>query len=191
MSKSTLCSLLAAVAAVAVTNRNGLLEPMHRRYQLRQVQGSIATIKASQATGMAHPMVVLDRVQDDWGNSLVRKKAVLYGLPKQRKLQKQAGSSDTAAGQEAEPFNKPAADVRNGTADSKPRLLLVAQRVHLLQTVMSQMPSFPWQQPRLARQSLQRQLRRTGAASALTAKNHRQEGLPPQQSATRGTNCSL
>ena len=81
----------------------------HLLSQLRQVQGSIVTIKAKHATGTAHPSAVLDRVQDDWGNSLVRKKAVLDGFPKQRKRQKQAGSSDTAAEQVAEPFNKPTA----------------------------------------------------------------------------------
>ena len=55
-------------------------------------------------------MAVLDRVQDSWGNSLVRKKtAGLDGFPKQRKRQKQTGDSDTAAEQEAQPFSKPAA----------------------------------------------------------------------------------
>ena len=54
-------------------------------------------------------MAVLSRVQDTWGNSLVRKKTMgLDGFTKQHKRQKQTGSSDTAAEQEAQPFSKPA-----------------------------------------------------------------------------------
>ena len=73
------------------------------------MRGSIAKIKANSVLGTAHPMAVLDRVQDSWGNSLVRKKTVgLDGFPKQHKRQK-AGNSDTAAELDAHPFSKPAA----------------------------------------------------------------------------------
>lgn len=77
----------------------------HLLAQLYEVRGSIAKIKANSVAGTSHPMAILDRVQDSWGNSLVRKKTVgLDGFPKQRKRQK-AGNSETAA----EPFTKPAA----------------------------------------------------------------------------------
>ena len=86
----------------------------HLLSQLHQVQGTIATIKASNLAGTAHPMAVLSKVQDTWGNSLVRKKTMgLDGFPKQRKRQKQTGSSGTAAAeQEAQPFSKPAPAMR-------------------------------------------------------------------------------
>ncbi|DBA87933.1 TPA: hypothetical protein ACH3X1_004921 [Trebouxia sp. C0004] len=81
--------------------------------QLRQVKGSIAKIKASNLVGTAHPIAVLYKVQDTWGNSLVRKRtAGLDGFPKQHKRQKQTGSSHTAAEPEAQPFSKPVS-VRN------------------------------------------------------------------------------
>ena len=81
----------------------------HLLSQLNEVYGSIAKIKANTVAGTAHPMAVLDRVQESWGNSLVCKKTVgLDGFPKQRKRQ-EAGKSDTAAEQEAQRFIKPAA----------------------------------------------------------------------------------
>ena len=79
----------------------------HLLSQLHEVRGSIAKIKANSVLGTAHPMTVLDRVQDSWGNYLVRKKTVeLDGFPKQRKRQK-AGNSDISAELEAQPFSKP------------------------------------------------------------------------------------
>ena len=81
----------------------------HLLSQLNEVHGSIAKSKANTVACTAHPMAVLDRVQDNCGNSLVRKKTVgLDGFPKQRKRQK-AGKPDTAAEQEAQLFTKPAA----------------------------------------------------------------------------------
>ena len=81
----------------------------HMLSKILQMQGSIASIQASNLTGTAHPMAVLDRVKDTWGNSVKRKKTVgLDGFPKQRKRQK-PDSSGAAAEQEAQPFSKPAA----------------------------------------------------------------------------------
>ena len=81
----------------------------HMLSKILQMQGSIASIQASNLTGTAHPMAVLDRVKDTWGNSVKRKKTVgLDGFPKQRKRQK-PDSSGAAAEQEAQPFSKPVA----------------------------------------------------------------------------------
>ena len=81
----------------------------HLVSQLSRAEGVLAGIQASHKTGTAHPMAQLSRVQDTWGNSLVRKKTFgLDGFPKSRKQRtaKQAGLSQSA---EAEPFSKPKA----------------------------------------------------------------------------------
>ena len=52
----------------------------HLVSQLNRTEGVLASIQASHQTGTAHPMARLSRVQDTWGNSLVRKKT--FGLDK-------------------------------------------------------------------------------------------------------------
>ena len=60
----------------------------------------MARVIASSMIGPALPMAVHDRVQDSWGNCIVRKKTI--GLDGFLKQQKQTGGSDTAAEQEAQ-----------------------------------------------------------------------------------------
>lgn len=45
----------------------------HLLSHMNRAEGALARIQASHATGTAHPMAVLSRVQDSWGNSIVRK----------------------------------------------------------------------------------------------------------------------
>ncbi len=82
----------------------------HLLSQINSLEGKLAAIQASHATGTAHPMATLSRVQDTWGNSLVRKRTIgLDGFPKsKRRKTEQPASAAASQPSEAEaaPFSK-------------------------------------------------------------------------------------
>ena len=80
----------------------------HLLSHLNRAEGALARIQASHATGTAHPMAVLSRVQDTWGNSIVRKKVLgLDAFPKARRKAPQAAAAAQSVEAEALPFSKP------------------------------------------------------------------------------------
>jgi len=82
----------------------------HLLSQINSLEGKLAAIQASHATGTAHPMATLSTVQDTWGNSLVRKRTIgLDGFPKsKRRKTEQPASAAASQPSEAEaaPFSK-------------------------------------------------------------------------------------
>lgn len=80
----------------------------HLVSQLNRTEGVLASIQASHQTGTAHPMARLSRVQDTWGNSLVRKKTfgLDKGYPKSKRI-KTAQQPSQPTESEAVPFSKP------------------------------------------------------------------------------------
>ena len=80
----------------------------HLLSQVNSLEVKLAAIQASHATGTAHPMATLRRVQDTWGNSLIRKKTFeLNGFQtsKRRKTAQPAAASQPAEA-EAVTFSK-------------------------------------------------------------------------------------
>ena len=81
----------------------------HLLSQINSLEGKLAAIQASHATGTAHPMATLSRVQDTWGNSLVRKRTIgLDGFPKSKRRKTEQPVSATASQPseaEAAPFS--------------------------------------------------------------------------------------
>ncbi|KAL0025611.1 hypothetical protein WJX79_007777 [Trebouxia sp. C0005] len=72
------------------------------------MQDSARQYQASHATGTAHPMAILNRVQDSWGNSIVRKGVLgLDAFPKARRKLSESAAAIQPAEAEALPFSKP------------------------------------------------------------------------------------
>ncbi|KAL3137910.1 hypothetical protein ABBQ38_005159 [Trebouxia sp. C0009 RCD-2024] len=90
---------------------NGEMQ-QHLVSQLNRTEGALSKIQASHQNGSAHPMATLSKVQDTWGNSLVRKKVMGLdaGFPKSKR-NKTAQQAELQAAQtaepEAQPFSKP------------------------------------------------------------------------------------
>ncbi|KAL0019727.1 hypothetical protein WJX77_006121 [Trebouxia sp. C0004] len=80
----------------------------HLVSQLNKTDGALSKIQASHQNGSAHPMATLSRVQDTWGNSLVRRKVIGLdaGFPKPKRS-KTAQQSALEAAQTAEPEAQP------------------------------------------------------------------------------------
>ena len=80
----------------------------HLLSQVNSLEGKLAAIQASHATGTTHPMAALSRVPHTWGNSLIRKKTIgLDGFPKsKRRKTAQPAAASQPAEAEAAAFSK-------------------------------------------------------------------------------------
>ena len=81
---------------------------------LNRTEGTLAGIQASHQNGSAHPMARLSKVQDTWGNSLVRRKVMgldaAYPKSKRSTTAAQQAAAEAAglsAEPGAEPFSRP------------------------------------------------------------------------------------
>lgn len=83
----------------------------HLVSHLNRTEGTLARIQASHQNGSAHPMASLSRVQDTWGNSLVRRRVMgldaAYPKSKRSKTAQLPAEAGQSAEPEAEPFSKP------------------------------------------------------------------------------------
>ncbi len=58
----------------------------HLLSQINSMEGKLAAIQASLAISTAHSMATLSKVQDTWGNFVVRKRTIgLDGYPKSKR----------------------------------------------------------------------------------------------------------
>ncbi len=93
----------------------------HLLSQINSLEGKLAAIQASHATGTAHPMATLSRVQDTWGNSVVRKKTIgLDGYPKSKRRKTEQPAS-AAASQPSEAEAAPVSKVKPSRKKVGPR----------------------------------------------------------------------
>ena len=77
---------------------------LHLLSYVNKTEGALARIKASNIAGTAHPMAPrLSKVQDSWGNSVVRKRTI--GLEAKRKVAQPTPASQPVQA-EAAPFTK-------------------------------------------------------------------------------------
>ena len=83
----------------------------HLVSHLNRTEGTLARIQASHQNGTAHPMASLSRVQDTWGNFLVRRRVMgldaAYPKSKPTKTAQQPTEAGQSAEPDAEPFSKP------------------------------------------------------------------------------------
>ena len=83
----------------------------HLVSHLNRTEGTLAGIQASHQNGSAHPMARLSKVQDTWGNSLVRRKVMgldaAYPKSKRSTTAAQQAAAGLSAETEAEPFSRP------------------------------------------------------------------------------------
>ena len=83
----------------------------HLVSHLNRTEGTLAGIQASHQNGSAHPMARLSKVQDTWGNSLVRRKVMgldaAYPKSKRSTTAAQQAAAGLSAEPEAEQFSRP------------------------------------------------------------------------------------
>ena len=70
---------------------------------LNRTEGTLAGIQASHQNGSAHPMARLSKVQDTWGNSLVRRKVMGLDAAYPKSKRSTTAAQQAAAGLSAEP----------------------------------------------------------------------------------------
>lgn len=82
---------------------------LHLLSYVNKTEGALARIQASNIAGTAHPMAPrLSKVQDSWGNSVVRKRTIgLDGFPKAKRKVAQPTPASQPVQAEAAPFTKP------------------------------------------------------------------------------------
>ena len=82
---------------------------LHMLSYVNKTEGALARIQASNIAGTAHPMAPrLSKVQDSWGNSVMRKQTIgLYGFLKAKRKVAQSTIAGQLVQAEAAPFSQP------------------------------------------------------------------------------------